>query len=253
LPLLHSLQVATDAFNIIDENGDGFLQKEEVVAAITMMEENGTHFTTVGNDPTEIAQNMMNEVDIDGDGVIDLDEFIDMMKKNVLGESSTSTSFLSYNHRMSQLARHVLLAHQKKMENSVIGKDLWMIHPFSNLHVSWDIMVSLLIVLTVFTMPLSLGWDELNRDFFGMNLTVDIVFLFDVGKNFCTGIVDENDAVIMDRHIVRRNYLTGFFLTDFCSSIPLDLIFRVVSLCSSLLCLFSATLTDYEMNKGWCR
>jgi hypothetical protein len=193
-----------------------------------MMEDHGMSFNhKAGSDPVEIAENMMKEVDIDGDGLIDIDEFIEMMKTNVSGKDSSS--MLSYNHRMSQLARNVLLAHQKKVENSVIGSDLWMIHPFSNLHVSWDIMVSLLIVLTVITMPLSIGWDDLNKDFFTMNLTVDIVFLFDVVKNFCTGIVDENDAVIMDRTIVRRNYLTGFFLTDFSSSIPLDLIFRMVS------------------------
>jgi len=204
-----------------------------------MMEENGMHFTTAGNDATEIAENMMKEVDIDGDGLIDIDEFIDMMKKNVLG--NPSNSIVSYNHRMSQLARNVLLAHQKKVENSVIGTDLWMIHPFSNFHVSWDIMISLLIVLTVITMPLSIGWDEFNQSFFALNLTVDFIFLVDVTKNFCTGIVDENDAVIMDKETVRRDYLTGFFLTDFCSSIPLDLIFRMVSmetylgyLCSSL-------------------
>jgi len=192
-----------------------------------MMEDNGMSFnSTTGKDPEEIAENMMKEVDIDGDGLIDIDEFIEMMKKTV---TKSGGSFLSYNHRMSQLARNVLLAHQKKMENSVIGKDLWMIHPFSNLHISWDIMVSLLIVLTVITMPLSIGWDELNRDFFAMNLMIDTIFLFDVGKNFCTGIVDENDAVIMDRRIVRRNYMTGFFLTDLCSSVPLDLIFLMVS------------------------
>lgn len=199
-----------------------------MIAAIKMMEENGMHFTTIGNSATEIAENMMKEVDIDGDGLIDIDEFIDMMKKNVSG--NPSNSFVSYNHRMSQLARNVLLAHQRKVENSVIGTDLWMIHPFSNLHVSWDIMVSLLIVLTVITMPLSIGWDEFNQSFFALNLTVDFIFLVDVVKNFCTGIVDENDAVIMDKETVRRNYLTGFFLTDFCSSIPLDLIFRMVSM-----------------------
>lgn len=193
------------------------------------MEDNGMSFdNTQGKDPAEIAENMMKEVDIDGDGLIDIDEFLEMMKKNVTGKG-TSSSILSYNHRMSQLARNVLLAHQKKVENSVIGNDLWMIHPFSTLHVSWDIMVSLLIVLTVITMPLSIGWDDLNRDFFAMNLTVDFTFLFDVAKNFCTGIVDENDAVIMDKIIVRRNYLYGFFITDFCSSIPLDLILRIVS------------------------
>jgi CRP-like cAMP-binding protein len=214
---------------LIDDNGDGFLQKEEVIAAIKTMEENGMTIIDSSNlSPEEIAENMMKDVDTDGDGLIDIDEFVEMMKRNVTSEASGNTnSFISYNHRMSQLARNVLLAHQKKIENSIIGKDLWMIHPYSNFHVSWDIMVSLLIVLTVITMPLSIGWEELNREFFGLNLTVDLIFLLDIIKNFFTGIVDENDTVIMDHRIVRRQYLMGFFIVDFCSSIPLDLIFRL--------------------------
>ncbi len=192
-----------------------------------MMKENGLDFG-VGKTSLELAEGMMSEVDVDGNGVIDIDEFVEMMKSNVEGKGNTA-NLVSYNQRMSQLARNVLLAHQKKMENSVIGEDLWMIHPFSNFHVVWDINVSLLILLTVITMPLSIGWDELNKDFFVMNLLVDIVFLSDVVKNFCTGIVDENDAVIMDKKIVRRQYLLGFFVSDFFSSIPLDLIFKIVS------------------------
>ena len=190
------------------------------------MKENGLDFNNEKT-TTEVAEAMMKEVDKDGNGVIDIDEFVEMMRNNVAGKSTTS--LVSYNQRMSQLARNVLLAHQKKMENSVIGKDLWMIHPFSNFHVVWDIMISILILVTVVTMPLSIGWDELSKDFFVMNLIIDLTFLCDVVKNFCTGIVDENDAVIMDKTIVRRNYFVGFFLSDFCSSIPLDLIFKIVS------------------------
>ena len=52
--------------------------------------------------------------------------------------------------------------------------------PLSNFHATWDIIVSLLILLTVITMPFSLGWEEFNEYFFAMNLTVDFVFLFDV-------------------------------------------------------------------------
>ena len=192
------------------------------------MTENGIEFGAAGKTSIELAESMMKEVDIDGNGVIDIDEFVEMMKSNV-AEKGNIGNLASYNQRMSQLARNVLLAHQKKMENSVIGKDLWMIHPFSNFHVVWDITISMLILLTVVTMPLSIGWDELNKDFFAMNLTIDFIFLLDVVKNFCTGIVDENDAVIMDKRIVRRNYLVGFFISDFCSSIPLDLIFSMVS------------------------
>mmetsp|Transcript_21998 Transcript_21998/g.41579 ORF Transcript_21998/g.41579 Transcript_21998/m.41579 type:complete len:193 (-) Transcript_21998:149-727(-) len=176
---------------------------------------------------TELAEKMMSEVDMDGDGQIDMDEFIAMMKKTSSGLGKANA--LSYNHRMSQLAKTVLVAHQKKIENSTVGEDMWMIHPLSNFHATWDIVVSLLILLTVVTMPLALGWDELNEYFFGMNLAVDFIFLLDVGKHFCTGYVDENEAIIMNAKLVRKNYLSGFFVTDFFSSVPWDLILKVVS------------------------
>lgn len=183
---------------------------------------------------------------MDGNGVIDIDEFVEMMHSNVAGKNHSASNLVSYNQRMSQLARNVLLAHQKKMENSVIGEDLWMIHPFSNFHIVWDIMVSLLILLTVITMPLSMGWDELNKDFFVMNLIVDLLFLADVVKNFCTGIVDENDAVIMDKLVVRRQYLLGFFTSDFCSSIPLDLIFKIVSIANGIIFLQQTEINTHS-------
>ena len=122
---------------------------------------------------------MMDEVDVDGDGQIDMDEFTEMMKKTSTS-LGTAGDISSYNQRMSQLAKNVLIAHQKKIENSVVGSDMWLVHPLSNFHATWDIIVSLLILLTVITMPLSLGWEELNEFFFAMNLTVDFVFLFNV-------------------------------------------------------------------------
>ena len=234
------INAARDAFRIIDVNGDGYLQKEEVIRAIsTMQDENSEVDFAEGGDPAEMANKMMAEVDTDGDGQIGMDEFVEMMRKGQQqagggggagGKGGRAAGVgglsMSYNHRMSQLARNVLLAHQKKIENSVIGDDLWMIHPMSNVHAIWDVLVSLLILLTVITMPLSIGWDDLNDAFFAMNLTVDFIFLLDVCKNFCTGFINENDAVIMEAKVVRRNYLTGFFITDLCSSLPLDLILR---------------------------
>ena len=193
-----------------------------------MMKESGMELVpTDYDDVTDLAEKIMSEVDTDGDGQIDISEFVTIMKKNVSRQSKNGG--LSYNHRMSQLARNVLLAHQKKIENSVIGNDTWMIHPFSNFHAAWDIIISMLILLTVVTMPLSLGWEEFNDQLFTTNLVVDMIFLVDVCKNFCTGIVDENDAVIMDAKIVRKMYIYGYFFSDFSSSIPLDLILRAVS------------------------
>ena len=73
--------IAREAINIIDENGDVFFQKEEVVTAMKMMGENGITFIRDGKDHLEVAEEMMNEVDVDGDGLIDIDECIAMMKK----------------------------------------------------------------------------------------------------------------------------------------------------------------------------
>ena len=190
-----------------------------------MMVDHG-EMTLDGTTSNDLAEKMMGEVDIDGDGQIDMEEFTEMMKRTSTGLGKANE--LTFDHRMSSLAKNILIAHQKKIENSIIGEDMWLIHPLSNFHATWDILVSLLILLTVVTMPLSLGWEELNEYLFTMNLTVDFIFLLDVCKNFCTGYVDENEAIVMNAHLVRKNYLTGFFITDFCSSIPLDLILKSV-------------------------
>ena len=228
------LKVASrKAFCLIDENGDGFLQKEEVARAIDMMCEDGEMHLD-GLSSLDLAEKMMYEVDVDGDGQIDMDEFTLMMERTSsasLGKVGTQT----FNHRMSTLANNVLIAHQKKLENAVVGHDMWLIHPLSNMHAAWDIVISVLILLTVVTMPLCLGWEELNNELFMMNLAVDFIFMMDVCKTFCTGYMDANDTIIMSAKLVRRNYLTGFFITDFCSSIPLDLLLRSVSKC--ILCL----------------
>ena len=76
------INAARDAFRIIDVNGDGYLQKEEVIRAIsTMQDENNDVDFAEGGDPAEMANKMMAEVDIDGDGQIDMDEFVEMMRK----------------------------------------------------------------------------------------------------------------------------------------------------------------------------
>ena len=125
----------------------------------------------------------MAEVDTDGDGKIYIDEWINTMRK-IMPDHDIGGIKNLYNNRMLQLARNVLLAHQKKWENSVVGSDLWMIHPLSNFHAVWDLVVSLLILLTVLNIPLLIGWEAFNDDFFAMGLTVEFTFLLDVCKHF---------------------------------------------------------------------
>ena len=205
----------------MDKNGDGYLQKEEI---LQLLNERKTKKEIVnemgGTSPIEVWKDFLGD-DKDGDGQIDLKEFIQMLEQREGDVNKT---------RMSLLAKNVLADHKKKLDNNVVGNDTWMISPLSPTHAVWDVLVSVLITITIITMPLSLGWEEINDDFFEMNLVFDLIFLLDVVKNFNTGHIDENDAIIMDAKKVRRSYLRGFFLSDLFSSIPLDLILQWVSI-----------------------
>ena len=68
-----------EAFNLYDKDGDG---------TITILEI-GTVMRSLGQNPTEAElQDLLNEVDNDGNGVIDFPEFLEMMAKKVSNTSS---------------------------------------------------------------------------------------------------------------------------------------------------------------------
>ena len=214
--------MAKEAFKLIDGNGDGFLQREEVLLALKNMNKQGVSLIPA---TMEAVDKMMGEIDVDGDGQIDMEEFIEMMQSAKSqfgdGEGGGMANALG-GGRMSVLARNVLLAHERHREKeNTIGNDN-LIHPHDWKHASWDVLMSMLIMITVITMPLSLGWECLNERLFILNSCVDGLFLLDVAKNFNTGYIDENESIVMDRQRVILNYMTGYFVIDLLSSFPID-------------------------------
>jgi calmodulin len=63
-----------EAFSLFDKDGDGTITNVEL----------GTVMRSLGQNPTEVElQDMINEVDRDGNGTIDFEEFLDMMAKKL--------------------------------------------------------------------------------------------------------------------------------------------------------------------------
>src|SRR3954449_12167878 len=62
------------AFSLFDKDGDGTITSKEL----------GTVMRSLGQNPTEAElQDMINEVDADGNGTIDFPEFLTMMAKKM--------------------------------------------------------------------------------------------------------------------------------------------------------------------------
>jgi len=63
-----------EAFNIFDKDGDGRITAKEL----------GTVMRSLGQNPSEAElQDMVNEVDLDGNGTIEFDEFLYMMSRQM--------------------------------------------------------------------------------------------------------------------------------------------------------------------------
>ena len=55
----------------------------------------------------------------------------------------------------------------------------------------------------------------------GISITIDLIFLIDILVNF-NSTIDKGERVVYDRKVVARAYLSGRFIVDFLSAVPLD-------------------------------
>ncbi|XP_022742714.1 calmodulin-like isoform X2 [Durio zibethinus] len=74
--VLYEEQVAEfqEAFSLFDKDGDGCITMEELAIAIKSLDQNPTE---------EELQNMINEVDTDGNGTIEFGEFLNLMARKM--------------------------------------------------------------------------------------------------------------------------------------------------------------------------
>ena len=79
----HNIEASRNAFTVIDKNGDGLLDKYEVAKAIDLMVSNGQvkEKQLNGSTSLQMAENMIQEYDEDGNGELDKEEFTEMMYK----------------------------------------------------------------------------------------------------------------------------------------------------------------------------
>ena len=91
--------------------------------------------------------------------------------------------------------------------------------------VCWSLVLVVLIVYSLFEVPLSIGFGYRNTAASsGVLYFIDSFFVVDVFLNFLTGFHDDQLELVTDMQRIARQYLRGWFVPDTLGSIPFELI-----------------------------
>mmetsp|Transcript_67192 Transcript_67192/g.135402 ORF Transcript_67192/g.135402 Transcript_67192/m.135402 type:complete len:894 (+) Transcript_67192:59-2740(+) len=210
--LLAKVARAQEAFHILDTDQSGSLDVSELAVALRYM---GVKEDRID----EVLEHVLQKCDPQAEQ-IGLDEFISLFTE---GSNDETINFLQEGFK--NITEDLINEFNKRAQGMVVGEDQRiLIDPRSPLSTNWDIYVAILLVATIFTMPLSMAFLDIQKALKPLDLLADITFLTDMGKHFNTGFVDDFEFTIMDRKIVRWNYLTSWFIPDLLSSFPIEIL-----------------------------
>ena len=104
------------------------------------------------------------------------------------------------------------------------GSANWLIHPECRFTGIWDVFSMLLIVYSCITIPYRLGFQlEAVGAEIAIDYAVDSVFMFDCMLTFRKAIVLDSQLIV-DVGMLAKQYFKGWFLLDFFSSFPFNLV-----------------------------
>lgn len=94
------------------------------------------------------------------------------------------------------------------------------IKPTSRLRTWWDTLVVIMICYGLVMIPFDIAFDVARYPWIVFDVSLDLLFIVDVGLNFLTAYMNEDNELIMDFRLIRNHYLRSWFIPDVLASIP---------------------------------
>lgn len=109
----------------------------------------------------------------------------------------------------------------------------YLIYPDSCWKAYFDLFIVVLLIFSCNLIPVLLAF-QTSTDAFGdevrgwtiTNLVIDFMFLVDIVLLFFTVLVDEELNLIEDMGQIAKSYLLSWFVVDFVSIIPIELLIK---------------------------
>lgn len=96
------------------------------------------------------------------------------------------------------------------------------VHHKSHFRKCWDALTAFLLVWMAFSLPVTVGFKVHNEFLEKLDLLIDLAFLCDLVLGFLTTFEDRNKQTVTDLKTIAKEYLTGWFIVDFVSSLPVQ-------------------------------
>eukprot|EP00924_Labyrinthula_sp_SR-Ha-C_P010936 snap_masked-scaffold_33-processed-gene-0.22-mRNA-1 protein AED:0.09 eAED:0.12 QI:0/0/0/1/1/1/2/0/551 len=105
----------------------------------------------------------------------------------------------------------------------------FLFHPEKGISIGWDLAIFGLVCYVTVTTPLRMSFFpnlDASSNLFWIDLVIDFIFLLDIVKRFRTGYFQDTitSEVVMDTKLIAIRYLKGWFLIDFLSCMPVDIV-----------------------------
>lgn len=88
----------------------------------------------------------------------------------------------------------------------------------------WDSILLFILMSNVILLPVAIAFypDPANPGWLTFNIISDLIFLIDIVMNFWTGLITDDNLVILDVKKLRCNYAKKWLIVDLISLLPFD-------------------------------
>ena len=128
-----------------------------------------------------------------------------------------------------ELAKYFQENNDEYIANKIIVKP-YIIYPEYIQKIAWDIFMSFILVLSCVLTPVDLAFPAIrdqNQSYDIFMYTIDFLFLCDILATFISAFEDYDLKINDNLKDISSNYLKGWFIIDFISIFPIDLIFML--------------------------
>ncbi len=109
----------------------------------------------------------------------------------------------------------------------------------------WDSILLIILMLNVILLPVSIAFyqDPEHVGWLTFNIISDIIFLTDILLNFWTGIITDDNLIILEIRKLRKDYAKKWLLVDLVALLPFDYVaFFAFALSTSSQTVYQGTL-----------